>query len=83
LCGPDLIHDRVKGIEEYPGTRLYVYTRAGQLVYNSNDYHNDWDGRTFQSTASERNLVPTGVYYYVLELGGTNKDIKGFVYIGY
>ena len=70
-----------KGLEKYPGTRLHVYTRAGQLVYSSNDYQNDWDGRTSQG--SSNNLVPTGVYYYILELGGTNTNVKGFVYIAY
>jgi gliding motility-associated-like protein len=72
-----------KGLEHYPQSRLHIYTRSGQLVYQSNDYKNDWDGRITQSSMSNKKLVPTGVYYYVLELGGTTKSIKGFVYIGY
>ena len=74
------------GLENYPQSHLHVYTRSGQLVYQSDDYQNDWDGRTLSParaglTNNER--VPTGTYYYILELGGANRTIKGFVYIGY
>jgi len=72
-----------RGLEHYLKSQLYVYTRSGQLVYQSVDYLNDWDGTTIQSSLTDRKLVPTGVYYYVLKLGGTNRSVKGFVYIGY
>ncbi len=71
------------GLENYPNSHLHVYTRSGQLVYQSDDYQNDWDGSTVQSTLTNKKLVPTGVYYYILELGGVNRIVKGFVYIGY
>ena len=71
------------GLGYYPQTVLYVYNRSGQLVFHSNDYKNEWDGTSIQSTIGSRNRVPTGVYYYVLELGGTLRKIKGFFYIGY
>lgn len=72
-----------KGLEHYPKSRLHVYTRSGQLVYSSMDYLNDWNGRLLKINNSQGELLPTGVYYYVLELGGTTRIIKGFVYIGY
>jgi gliding motility-associated-like protein len=71
------------GLEHYPQSHLHVYTRSGQLVYASSDYLNDWDGSWIKSNLSNNGKVPTGVYYYVLELGGVNRTIKGFVYIGY
>jgi gliding motility-associated-like protein len=70
-------------IENYPKSELYVYTRSGQLVYQSVEYLNDWGGETIKSTLTNTQLVPTGTYYYVLKLGDTNRVIKGFVYIGY
>ena len=72
-----------RGLENYLKSQLYVFTRSGQLVYGSVDYLNDWGGTTIKSTLTELQLVPTGVYYYVLKLGGTNRSVKGFVYIGY
>jgi gliding motility-associated-like protein len=71
------------GLENYRKSQLYVYTRAGQPVYQSVDYLNDWDGTTVQSTLTGMQLVPVGVYYYILKLGGTDRSLKGFVYIGY
>ncbi len=71
------------GLENYLKSQLHVFTRSGQLVYQSADYLNDWNGTTNESTMTNLQLVPTGTYYYVLQLGGTNRSMKGFVYIGY
>ena len=71
------------GLENYLKSQLYVYTRSGQLVYKSEDYLNDWNGTTIRSSLTSLELVPTGVYYYILKLGGTTRVIKGFIYIGY
>lgn len=67
------------GLENYPKSQVYVYTRGGQLVYQSTDYHNDWDGKMIEN----QKPLPLGTYYYVLKLGGTNRVIKGFVFIKY
>jgi len=71
------------GLENYPKSQLYVYTRSGQLVYQSEDYLNDWNGRTIRSTIANKEALPAGTYYYILKLGDTSRTIKGFVYIGY
>ncbi|MCE1198180.1 MAG: gliding motility-associated C-terminal domain-containing protein, partial [Marinilabiliales bacterium] len=71
----------IKGIEDYKNSSLLIYSRAGQLVYKSMDYQNDWSGKAFNSSLSDGTLLPTGTYYYVLHLGGTEKYIKGFVYL--
>ena len=70
----------ILNIENIPYSRLYVYTRSGQLVYQSLNYGLDgkyWDGRQ-----SNNQLVPTGTYYYVLEVKN-GPVVKGFVYVGY
>jgi gliding motility-associated-like protein len=72
-----------KELENYPNSSLYVYTRAGQLIYQSANYQNDWDGRSMRSTVESKELIPAGTYYYVLKLGGTNRSLKGFIYVGY
>lgn len=72
-----------KGLEHYLKSQLYVFTRTGQLVYQSEDYLNDWEGTNVKSTSTNLQLVITGTYYYILKLGGTNRTLKGFVYIGY
>jgi gliding motility-associated-like protein len=72
-----------EGLEKYKNSSLYIYTRSGQLVYESTNYLNDWDGKTINSTANSQKLVPSGTYYYILKLGGTNRSMKGFIYVGY
>lgn len=71
------------GLESYPQSQLYIYTRSGQLIYQSKDYQNDWDGSSITKAVSGQQLVPTGVYYYILKPGGTDRLVKGFVYVGY
>lgn len=71
------------GLGNYLQSQLYVYTRSGILVYQSSDYQNNWDGIDITSAMTGPQYVPTGIYYYILKLGGTNRSIKGFVYIGY
>ena len=79
----DGVNDYLKfdGLQNYKSSKLYIYTRSGQLVYSSGDYQNNWDGRI--GSGLNRQLVATGTYYYVLKLGETNRTIKGFIYIGY
>jgi gliding motility-associated-like protein len=72
-----------KELENYPNSSLYVYTRAGQLIYESANYQNDWDGHTMRSTIEKKEKIPAGTYYYILKLGGTNRSLKGFIYVGY
>ena len=81
----DGLNDRlvIEGLDKYPGSQLYVYSRLGQLVYQSSDYRNDWDGSFAKSKIASLQTAPVGIYYYVLKLGGTNRTIKGFIYIGY
>jgi adhesin/invasin len=73
----------IRGLEAYPNTSLMIYTRAGQLIYKSADYNNDWDGHALNSSLSDGITLPVGTYYYVLHLGGTNRYIKGFVYLSH
>jgi gliding motility-associated-like protein len=41
---------------------LLVFNRWGQLVYQSEDYQNDWDG-----TDINGNALPEGVYTYKIQ----------------
>ncbi len=70
----DGINDRfeVKGVEDYPGSRMYIYNRWGNLVYSSENYLpvKFWDGSNH----------PDGVYFYVFYLKTRNdKGIPTFI----
>ncbi|MDP4761501.1 MAG: Ig-like domain-containing protein, partial [Crocinitomicaceae bacterium] len=66
----------VPGIETYETRQLFVYSRYGTLVYESNLYNNDWDGTLLNSGSP----VPDGTYYYVFKLDN-GQIVNGYVYI--
>ena len=66
----------VPGIEAYQTRELFVYSRYGTLVYESNLYNNDWDGTLLNSG----NPVPDGTYYYIFKLDN-GLIVNGYVYI--
>jgi len=72
----------IKGLENYPGSAIYIYNEWGSIVYQSNDYKNDWNGHC-QNCMLKSGGLPTGTYYYVLELKtkGTTKNHTGYVYL--
>ncbi|HZK61514.1 MAG TPA: gliding motility-associated C-terminal domain-containing protein, partial [Anaerovoracaceae bacterium] len=72
-----------EGLGAYGVSQLSIFTRTGEIVYTSDDYQNDWDGTNTNSKMNNFEKVPSGTYYYVLKLGGTNRTLKKFIYIGY
>jgi gliding motility-associated-like protein len=61
----------------YPEADIYVYNRAGQLVYHSKGYNKPWDG-TFNG-----NRLPFGTYYYLIDLKNGLPKLSGWVQILY
>ena len=58
--------------------KVNVYNRYGSVVYNSNNYANDWEG-TYKGKP-----IPDGTYYYVAEyflIDGSKYIKKGDVTI--
>lgn len=59
-------------IQEFPGNKLFIYNRWGQLVFQAENYDNDWNG-----TTQSGELLPEGAYYYILEYKNADgKDIQ-------
>lgn len=66
----------ITALSNFDQVELYVYNRYGNLVYESQQYENDWDG-----TSSKNGMdLPDGTYYYVLKLDG-QAERNGYVYI--
>lgn len=65
-------------LRKYPNLKLVVYNRWGNIVWRSvGPYKNNWNGIHY-----DNNVLPDGVYYYVIELQENFSDIKtGFVQI--
>ncbi|MEQ8908384.1 MAG: gliding motility-associated C-terminal domain-containing protein [Vicingaceae bacterium] len=45
-------------LEVYPGSQLQIFNRWGELIYEDDNYFNDWDGENYKE----------GTYYYILKV---------------
>ena len=62
----EFLSDRVGGI-----TSLQIFNRYGTIVFNKNDYKNEWNGQD-----KNGNDLPTGTYYYVMYFASAD-DVYG------
>lgn len=65
----------IQYLEDYPNNHLQVFTRAGQMVFESRGYYKAWNG-----TYKNRPL-PFDTYYYILEPGSGREPFTGYVTI--
>ena len=69
---------KVINVEDYPFTSVRVYAADGSTVFQSENYQNEWTGTNIRTGSA----LPTGPYYYRIELGGTSGEIiDGWLYI--
>ncbi|MBS0028708.1 gliding motility-associated C-terminal domain-containing protein [Chitinophaga sp. 22321] len=59
------------GISRYPNSSLFIYNRWGNMVYQSKNYQNEWNGKDLNE----------GTYYYILKLNTPNgeRSYKGWI----
>jgi gliding motility-associated-like protein len=60
--------------------KFEAYNRNGDLVYKSNDYKNEWDGKGTGHFLGKN--LPDGTYYYILETTDTKTNVVEH-YTGY
>ncbi|MFL5762457.1 MAG: gliding motility-associated C-terminal domain-containing protein, partial [Bacteroidia bacterium] len=65
----------IPGLTEYKNVVLNVFNRWGNLVYNSDDYKNNWDGKNNKGGA-----LSDDTYYYTLKLK-EDMTLSGYVII--
>ena len=71
----------IEGIELFDNT-LKIYNRWGNLVYDVENYQNDWNGISNAGTVLRRNQrLPAGTYFYTLELKESGRASTGWLYI--
>ena len=69
----------IEGIENYPGNILYIYNRWGNLIYKAKDYNNTWTGESNVAGINYGKKVPSGTYYYILDLNDGQKPRNGYI----
>ncbi len=56
--------------------KVKVFNRWGNVVYENEDYKNDWDGRGQKNFMGE--FIPDGTYFYVVNAVDASGNIKNF-----
>ncbi|WP_397364049.1 gliding motility-associated C-terminal domain-containing protein [Olleya sp. R77988] len=70
-------------IEDYPENNLKIYNRYGTLIYESNNYINNWNGMPNKGPLNQNKVLPVGTYYYVLSIKTIEKPFVGYLYLNY
>jgi gliding motility-associated-like protein len=65
----------IQYLDEYTSNHLQVFTRAGQLVFESRGVYKAWNG-TYKGKA-----LPMDTYYYIIEPGSGRDPLVGYVTI--
>ena len=74
----------IKGLDSYPKNSLHVFNRWGNPVYSAEPYNNDWNGNPNEAGKTGSGKLPSGTYYYILDLGDDQKTIyRGFIQLQY
>ncbi len=61
---------------------LQIFNRWGAEIYKSNNYGNDWAGEAHGSSIGSSGKVPTGTYYYIINLKNSGLEpIAGPIYV--
>lgn len=69
----------IRGIDSFGTNTVRIFNRWGDEVISFEDYNNadvSWDG-----TYAAGSKVPTGTYFYVIELPDNNRQISGWLQI--
>lgn len=75
----------INGIDKYPDASVEIYNRWGNLIFKVSPYNNDWSGQVTEGLRiGSEDKVPSGTYFYILELNDDEHDpFKGYVEVEY
>lgn len=74
----------IRNINElYPNYKIEIYNRYGAILYKGDRNVQNWDGRSSQGSVQlGDNVVPTGVYFFILEFNdGIRNPLQGRLYL--
>jgi gliding motility-associated-like protein len=74
----DAVHEfwEIENINLYPEALVLVYDRNGRQVYRRRNYQNV-EGEAFGGKDQEERTLPSGNYYYIIDLENGDKVFKG------
>ena len=64
----------VQGLEAFPNSRLEIYNRWGNLVFDADNYNNKWFGEN-----NNGDHLPDATYFVILSVNGGEITLKNYV----
>ncbi|WP_298330275.1 gliding motility-associated C-terminal domain-containing protein [uncultured Dokdonia sp.] len=62
---------------------VQIFNRWGNLVYEAQNYENNWSGESPNASFGNANRLPSGTYYYIVSLNNSDlSPIQGYIYLG-
>lgn len=71
----------IEEIWKYPGNRIWIFNRSGNLIFHTVDYQNDWDGSGRSNGLINGTRAQDGTYFYILDLADGSRPRSGFIVI--
>ena len=74
----------IENIEDYPNNKVTIFNRWGNKVFEMTGYNNSdrvWRSEAEFGVIPGANRVPSGTYFFLIELGNGTKPISGFVVV--
>ena len=74
----------IEGLKDiFLNHKISIYNRWGKLVWTGNNNSNEWDGFANNGLLIDDNQVPSGTYYYVIELNDPDyiEPLTGYLYL--
>jgi gliding motility-associated-like protein len=66
----------------YPNYSIEIYNRYGNVVHKGNINTSDFDGKSNQNSFITNDVLPVGVYFYIIEFNNNaKKPIQGYLYL--
>ncbi len=72
----------IEGIELIPDNEITIFNRWGNVVFQTSNYQNNWDGTSSNAMNIGGGDLPTGTYYYILDPNKEGYEVyKGYIYL--
>jgi gliding motility-associated-like protein len=72
---------RIRNIELYPSNIVTVFNRWGDKVFEMSPYDNNQKVFRGESNINGNNKLPTGTYFYLIDLGDGSEKTSGYLVI--